>query len=168
MRIEDWMEIGRHRTIAEPLDPPPGEVLDLGAGKNPVAGAIPLDKERGWDADRDWQRLPADEDSVGLIWMNGFIDYVLDPVEVLADCAEVLVDGGLVNIVVPHAMAELGSSDIHKKTHWTEESFKHLLTNEWYEPEGGDLPFRVHTQFILGVVWRNLSLFTQLVRLDRD
>jgi SAM-dependent methyltransferase len=163
MDIREWFEESRKRGIAPVLNEAKGVILNLGSGHSPMPQpVINLDRSTGWDADLD--PLPCEDNTVGAIYMHGFIDYVIDPVALLRECERVLVRGGVINIVTPHAMSELGSSDIHKKTRWTEESFPHLLHNEHYDPPGGDLKLMVQTQFIMGIVWRNLSLFTQLIR----
>jgi hypothetical protein len=163
MRIEDWMFIGRNREIPTPLDPPEGKMIDLGAGKRPVGGAIAFDRPE-WNAGErmDWL---ADE-SVGTIWMNGFVDYLNDDTLAMTlwECCRVLRPDGIINVVVPHGMSELSASDPSKLTRWNEKSWRNFLENPHWEAFGTGIPLRVHTQFILGIVWRNLSLFTQLVK----
>lgn len=164
MKIEEWHLQARKREIPEPLPTMIGAyVLDLGAGKNPVDGALPLDLERGWNADTDV--IPVPDRSVDVVVMHGFLDYVKDPVAVLREVARVLRTGGHTNIVLPHGLSELAASDIHKKSRWTEESWRNLFDSPHYTPEGEDIPLMVWTCFIIGVTWRNLSLFTQLVKL---
>ncbi len=166
MRIEDWMAIGRNRAIRRPkFAPSRGAVIDIGAGKRPVPGAIPFDRP-GWEAGAP---IPCSSDTVSLVWMNGFVDYLDDAElhDVLSECARVLVDGGLINVVVPHGMAELSATDPAKKTRWSEKSWRNFLDNPHWDARGSSLPFVIHTQFILGIAWRNLSLFTQLERTAR-
>lgn len=161
MRIEEWMDIGRDRRIPAPIDPPEGLRFDLGAGFRSPSGSFPLDLPT-WDAMKD--PIPCEDGEASLIWMNGFLDHVPDPRKILRESERALMTGGVINIVIPHGMSELSAADINKHTRWTEKSFRNLLGHPRYTSGGEDIGLVVHTQFILGVVWRNLSLFTQLVK----
>lgn len=160
---EHWLQQARQRIVGIYESPEPW--IELGPGNHPVPGTMAvLGLETGWDANQDY-RLPFKDGSIGCIWMHGFIDYVEDPVPLLRECARVLMPGiGLINIVVSHAMTELADSDVHKKSRYTERTFRNLLDNPHYDPPGGDIPLRVVTNYIMGTEWHNLCLFTQLMR----
>lgn len=165
MDIQQWFLIARDREIPELLDIPPGPQLNLGQGRRPIGAARPLDLEHGWDATTD--PIPEQSETISGIWAHAFFDYLADPVKVLVECNRVLAPEGVINIVTPHGLSDLWAEDILRKTHFHEETWRNLLNNPWYDSQAGTkgiLSLEVHTCFIMGVVWRNLSLFTQLVK----
>ena len=165
MTVEDWFLIARARVIPPPAPMPSGRHLNLGAGFRQIGDAEPLDRERDWDADT--HRIPARDESVAGIWAHAFLGYVADPVAVLAECQRVLQPGGVMNIVEPHGLSDLWAEDVTRKNRFTEETWKNLMGNRFWDPQAGR-PVRVDLEvrscFIVGVVWRNLSLFTQLIK----
>jgi len=161
--IRNWFGFAWNREIKKPLNPPNGFQVNLGAGYKEVDWAESLDLEHGFNADdeEDWiLKCPA---SVAAFWANGFFEHVDDPVFVLRQCEKRLKRGGVINIVVPHGASFLQLEDMTHKTAFTEESWRNLFNNPYYEVHG-PWELRVHTCFIIGVAWRNLALFTQLVK----
>jgi SAM-dependent methyltransferase len=165
MRIQEWVEVARDRHVSKLLVMPEGPQLNLGAGRREIGEAIPLDKEHGWNADRE--PIPFESESIAGIWAHAFLDYVVDPVAVLAECQRVLMPGGVMNIVGPHGLSDLWEEDLLRRNRFHEMTWRNLFDNPWYDAqaEGPRLNlFIVHACFIFGVDWRNLSLFTQLLR----
>lgn len=163
--LESWFEIGMVREVKAPLSMPEGVHLNLGAGNKQIGDAIPYDLEHGWDANT--QSIPHANESVAGIWMNHFIEHVKSPVIVLRECERVLQVGGVLNIVVPHAMSQLYAADMtHPYNHmFTEETWRHLINNRYFTaPTGTEWELRVRTCFIMGITWANLALFTQLIK----
>ena len=165
LAIEDWFRIGMARNVPAPLPMPVGRHLNLGAGNKQIGQAIPLDLEHGWDANKEL--IPCADETVAGIWANHFLEHVKNPVAVLRECERVLEVGGVLNVVLPHAMSQLKAADItHEWNHnFTEETWRHLIGNQYFTaPTGTAWALRVHTCFIMGVSWANLALFTQLVK----
>ncbi len=163
--IEEWFWIGRARTIPDLLPLPPGVQINLGAGNRQIGSAVPLDREHGWNAE-GWP-IPFDEESVSVIWAHAFLSYLSDPDTIFGECWRVLRPGGVMMIVEPHGNSDLWNEDPRRKTRYTEESWRTLFNNPWYTTEGAPA-FKVHACFVIGVVWRNLSLFTQLVKPEQS
>jgi SAM-dependent methyltransferase len=165
--IESWFRIGMVREVPAPLPMPVGVHLNLGAGNKKIGDAIPYDLEHGWNANTE--RIPHEPESVAGIWANHFLEHVAYPVTVLRECERVLEIGGVLNVVVPHAMSQLYAADLTHpyNHHFTEETWRHLIGNRYFTaPTGTHWDLYVHTCFIMGISWANLALFTQLVKGD--
>lgn len=175
MTTADWFKVAWAREIPEPLpvpmpvgdreDPEWLPTLNLGAGFRHIGGSVPLDYESGWDADT--MPIPYKDSSIAGIWAHGFFEHVKDPRAVLAECQRVLVTGGVLNIVVPHGLSDLYVEDIDHKHPFSEETWRNIFSNPYYDATaktGVPWQLEIHTCFIMGVVWRNLALFTQLVK----
>jgi SAM-dependent methyltransferase len=160
-RLQDWLMMGVARYIPELLPMPSGPVLNLGAGRRDIGSAEPLDLEHGWNADTD--RIPHDDATIAGIWAHNFLEHTRNPIKVLRECERVLASGGILNIAVPHAKAEIFTEDITHKQMFHEDTWRNIFANPGYDV-AGDWHFYVHANFILGVAWRNLLLFTQMVR----
>jgi len=166
MEVLDWFLLARARDIPLPLDLPDGLQLNIGAGKRDILDTVPLDRERGWVWPRD--PIPYEDETVSGIWAHAFVDYLDDPIAIFREFWRVLKWGGVVNLVMPHGNSDLWNEDVLRRTRYTEETWRNLFNSPWYSPadeEGPAPPFTVHTCFIMGVVWRNLTLFTQLVKM---
>lgn len=169
--IQEWFEIARDRHIPPLLTIPNGDVvLNLGAGGRPIVGCHnELDLEHGVDLNAG---LPMyDSESVDGIIAHACFGYIEDPIALLAECQRVLRPGGVMNIVEPHALSDLWAEDVRRRSRFTEETWKNLFENRYWDSQAGTgaprLDFlHVHACFIIGVVWRNLSLFTQLVKVE--
>jgi SAM-dependent methyltransferase len=173
--LDSWFEFAWARTIPLPLPMPEGTHLNLGAGNRHIGDAIPLDFEHGWNA--DLEPIPYDDGSVAGIHANGFFEHVQDPIAVLWECQRVLQPGGVLNIVVPHGLSDLWAEDVTHVKRLTEETWSNIFDNPYYDTTAGhgsgpgkSLPWQmgVRTCFIMGVVWRNLALFTQIQKEIND
>lgn len=171
MTIQEMFQLAADRYIPDLKPMPPGRHLNLGQGYRQIGDAQPLDLEHGWDADK--MQIPAQPETITGIWANGFFEHVENPVAVLRECQRVLVPGGILNIVVPHGLSDLWAEDVTHVKQFTEASWRNLFRNAYYDTTQGDgtagAPwlFNVHCSFIMGVVWRNLLLFTQLIRVAK-
>ena len=77
---------------------------------------------------------------------------------------------------MPHGLSDLYIEDVTHKHPFSEATWENIFANPYYDTsdsmEGrrasGERPFEwrleVRANFIMGVVWRNLALFTQMVR----
>lgn len=162
MRIEDWFHIGLARHIEPPISMPPGIHLDLGAGQRLIGDCVPLDLEHGWDGSID--HIPYSDDTITGIHANQFFEHLEDPIFCLRECERVLAVGGVLNIVVPHAMSEMYQEEITHKAKFAEGIWEKMLVGDAHWEREGHWRLRVHTCFIMGILWRNLCMFTQLVK----
>lgn len=162
MNIQELFKIGMKRDIPELL-PSDGYQLELGPGFTPVKGddVIYLDLPH-WNADTD--AIPYGDDTFNVVHAYHFLEHVKDPGIVLRDIQRVLVPGGHVNIVVPHYKSDLAFEDLDHKHFFTEQSWRKLMNNNGYDKHNKGWRLNVHANFIMAVDYRNLSIFTQLVK----
>jgi predicted SAM-dependent methyltransferase len=105
--IISQFKLGMDRTIL-PLQPfLKGLILNVGAGNKQIPGAIPLDWP-SWNADRDV--IPYDSETVAGIHCYHFLEHCADPIRILAEFQRVLINGGMVNIVVPFYSSSMQSA----------------------------------------------------------
>lgn len=163
MTISHWFLLAMARNVPGPVRMAHGPTLNLGAGYRKIGESISLDLERGWDAEK--HNLPYADWSVTGIWAHGFFEHLTPEkaVATLWECQRVLALGGILNICVPHANSNLQKEDITHKSFWTEATLPNLFNNPYYDT-GKRWELTIHTQFIMGVAWRNLALFIQLVK----
>ena len=164
---QDWFMIAWNRELPELLPMPVGLQLNLGAGYRMIGDSVPLDVERGWNADTD--RIPCEDDSVAGIWAHGFFEHVKSVPAVLMECQRVLMPGGVLNVVVPHGRSEIAVEDLDHKQFIVEHSWRNLFTNEYYDAgckADRVVPWRIkiHANFMMAVAYRNMALFTQFVK----
>lgn len=175
MLINDLFAMGMDRQIPELLDAPRPEGrelfvgIDLGASGSkrtlPIAIGYPH-----WEFPRDRITLGtngsiAEDSSVHALHAFHFLEHLsgADAIALLREAERVLVEGGIMNIVVPYYSSSMQAQDLTHKSCWNEGSMATLLNNPYYDP-AGKWKLRVHTQFILGIVERNLALFIQLTK----
>ena len=158
--LNDFFELGMKRTIPQLLSAGPVAV-NLGAGNSPIEGAHNLDLP-AWDATVD--KIPFDDESVDTIYAFHFLEHV-EPIRMLREIERVLKIGGIANIVVPHRLGAIAFQDLDHKHFFTEETWRTLFQNDYYDKHR-EHPWRlhVHVNVIMGIVERNLALFTQLVK----
>ena len=160
MNLEEWFTIGMKREV-NPLIRIGGRIsIDLGAGNNPVAGAKPLD----WP---DWiapAPLPFESETVGTVWAHHFLEHLSgeDAIKVLREIQRVLIPRGVANIVVPYYNSQMQATDPDHKSAWCEETWKNLFANDMYQKNHDGWRMEVNACWIIGIVERNLALFTQL------
>jgi len=162
--IQRWFDLAWAREVPYLLPMPDGLVLNLGAGKRMISDSVPLDLENGWDAER--YTIPYGDDSVAGIWAHGFFEHLTPQavIRTLRDCERVLKTNGVLNIVVPHALCENAVEEIEHYTPFTENSIANLIANPYYQHQAGDWKLEIYATFIMGVVWRNMAVFSQLVK----
>jgi SAM-dependent methyltransferase len=178
--IQQFFKAGLDRTIPDLLSPPDGRQINLGPGnkkeiyyrKSRVESAELLEGVGGGElsAHPDWwwprDPLPYQNGSVAAVHCYQFIEHFDgdDAVALLRECERVLMPGGVMYIVTPHASSSMSWQALDHKTHWNEEVWNWMFGNEYYDSSGGDCQLRVHCCFIMGVVIRNLNLFSQLYK----
>lgn len=163
MTINSWFGFAWNREVPFPLHHNEGNQLNLGAGYREVSWATSIDFEHGHDLeDQSWWDYHTKIETVDVIWAHGVFEHIEDVPRLLRNCERVLRLGGLLNVVVPHGLSDLHAEDIDHKHPIVEDTWRNIMENPYYSA-GGKEPWKlkVHTQFIMGVVWRNLALFTQ-------
>jgi len=158
--LQELFSIGMDRALPE-FQYRIGRSINLGAGKKFIEIAKSYDLPV-WDADK--QVIPEMDNSVAVIHMYHFLEHVADPINLLRDCQRVLIKGGICNIVVPYYNSQLAAQDLDHKHQFTEGTWKNLFENPYYD-KNGNWQFKVKLNIIMGLVERNLSLFTQLVKI---
>ena len=143
---------------------PTGTVLNLGCGNSHIPGTIGLDLP-SWDAEQD--PIPYENESVDGIYAFHFLEHLSgkDTINILAECQRVLKVGGVMTVCVPHRLGAMAFQDLDHKSFWTEESWKTLFTNGYYD-KNREKPWKFDIRFnmIMGRNERNLALFTQLAK----
>lgn len=161
--LRELFLVGMDRHVKEVLAFPDGMVLNLGAGKKLIVDTIPLDADRGWYA----PRLPYADGQVAGIYAFHFLEHLGkdDLIEMLREIERVLKPGGSMISIVPLAGTEIAFHDFDHKTFWTEESWRQLFSCPYYD---GTMPrdwkFKIQFNIIMGIVTRNLCIFSQIVR----
>jgi SAM-dependent methyltransferase len=111
--------------------------------------------------------LPFDDSSIGEYHAYQFMEH-LDgetAVRLLRAMERTLVPGGVINLVMPYYNSAHMAQALDHKSSWSEETWNWLFGNEYYDDhEGKGWNLKVHCCFIMGIVERNLDLFTQLVK----
>jgi SAM-dependent methyltransferase len=170
INIRKLFKYGLDRDIPKLLKPPLGPQLNLGPGDKKI---IPNTFGVGMGGalmDQWWmggQALPYDDESIAAIHMYQFIEHFDWPdIElILRECERVLKPGGVIYIACPHQVSSMAYQALDHKTFWNEEVWNWLFGNEYYsDHEKTPWLLEVHACFIMGVVIRNLNLFTQLVK----
>lgn len=161
MDIQTWFALGMKREIPQLLLPANDLMYDIGTetAANVVPGCRVLPP--GWRA----PKLPIESGVVGAYFAHHFFEHLSGEcaIEMLRECERTLVIGGTLNVVVPYYNSQMQAQDLTHKTVWCETTWKTLFENQYYSIDG-PWELKVHGCFILGVVERNLALFTQLVK----
>lgn len=134
--------------------------LNIGSGFKLIDGTIALDLP---DYDANTMLLPYDDETVGTIYALGMLDHIRDVPKFLADCQRVLAPGGVLNIFVPYYSSNMAAEDLYHFNRFTENTWKVLFHNKTWD-NGVDWKFSIGLNIICGVVERNMSLITQLIR----
>jgi hypothetical protein len=86
-------------------------------------------------------------------------------VEMLREFERVLRPGGTANIVTPYYSSQMQAQDLDHESVWCERTWATLFENQYYADYRRGWKLKVQACFIIGIVERNLALFTQLVKL---
>jgi hypothetical protein len=178
MNIQELFLNGVDRMLPALWEPPQGLQINLGPGDRKEVrhsldssitttgvGGGSLSQYQSWVAPGP---LPFEAESVAAIHCYQFIEHFDWPeIQVMMlDWQRVLVEGGCVYLVTPHQASSMSYQALDHKTHWNEEVWDWMIGNQYYKPEGHRIELWVNTCFIMGLVMRNLNLFTQLVKGD--
>lgn len=169
--IQEFFKWGLDRDIPVLASPPKARnggdypTVELAPGKKkkiPTTWKLELPE---WDARIN--PLPFTAGSIGEIHAYQFMEHLNWPQahRLLREIERVLVPGGVFNMVTPYPGHGHFYQALDHKTAWTEETWNWLFGNEYYEDhEGPGWKLKVHCCFMMGVVYRNLDLFTQLTK----
>lgn len=135
--------------------------LNIGAGYKKIYGAIDLDLPE-WNAETD--AIPYDDGTVGVIYALGFLDHINTLTKFLRECERVLAPGGVLNISVAHVKSSMAWDDPYHKSWYTEDTWKKLFEDKYWKSADQDWRFRIGINIIMGVVYRNIAVITQLIR----
>ena len=173
MTIQEMFKIGMKRDIPS-LVPDGKIVLNIGAGKSPMVGAINIDLP---EYDAETMPLPFGDLSINTIYMSHFLEHLSSDavISTLLECQRVLSYGGTINITVPHRMGQLMYVDIDHKTFFCEKTWDNIIENDGYSKrfkKDGQYSFlkmedwklQVGLNIIIGINERNLALLTQLIK----
>lgn len=161
MNFNYFFKIAMDRRLPE-LQLNPGKVeINLGAGNKDILGAEPFDYPE-WDANKHC--IPYPDEAVHAIYAFHFLEHCKQPGKVLQECQRVLKPGGIVNICVPYYSSSMQSQDLDHKHSFTEDTWKILFNNPYYDKNKFEWKFDIGFNLICGIVERNLCLLTQLIK----
>lgn len=163
MDIRTLFNLGLDREIPELIEPPEkGFGINLGGGDKEIERCVNIDYP-DWKAG---EKLPFADNSVSQIHAYHFFEhlYTKEIIAVLREVERVLMVGGVVYILVPHHRGTMAFNDIDHKSFFNEEVWPKLLKGSNYYSHYGEWKLKVQCIFIMGIVERNLGLFTQLVK----
>lgn len=165
MDIQKFFKLGLDRDIPPLLkNPRPNFSREIDLGASGTKKTLP---EAIGAPDWFWPRdpLPAEEESVGLFHCFHFLEHLSgeDAIALLRAMERTLVPGGVISIVVPYYNSSMQAHDLTHKSQYNEGTFPNLFKNAYYDM-AGEWQLTLHTQFIMGIVERNLALFVQLTK----
>jgi len=88
----------------------------------------------------------------------------MEPVKVLLECQRVLEPGGIMFIAVPYGGSDIAFQDLDHKHFFTEETYKTLFKNKYYNKNQIEWKMGIGFNMICGIAHRNLVLLTQLIK----
>jgi len=167
LTVQHLFQIGMDRSLPELLTPPEG--LSIGLGESGIK-KVAADRSLGlpeWHWPHD--PLPMPDASVAIFHAYHFFEHLTgeEAILLLQAIEKKLVPGGIVQFCTPYYKSNMASQDLTHKSYWTEDTFKTLFNNAYYDPSAGRTQawsLRVHFQAIIGVVERNMALVGQLVK----
>lgn len=170
--IQEFFAWGMDRTIPDLPLPLRGMVINLGPGDFKVMpGTIGVGPASNALTDVIWEYpapLPYDNGSVSVVHAHHFLEHFdgEDAVKILREIERVLMPGGVAYITTPYPGTPLQYHALDHKSNWNEETWQWLFNNPYYSSGDGKI-WRLSVQacFIMGIVIRNLALFTQLVKI---
>lgn len=164
--IQRFFQIGMKRYIPQ-LHEDGGVQIELGPGNSPVdlfcEGKVEEFGLPGWDAETGV--IPLADQSVDVIHAYHFFEHLDNFIPIMKECQRVLAYGGHMNIVVPFYKSELAFEDPDHKRYFTEGTWNNLINNQGYDRDGFKWELQIHFNMIMGIVERNLAIFTQMVKL---
>lgn len=164
--VQDLFFIGMDRTLPPLLRPPVGRSIGLGESGVKVTSGTSLGLP-DWCWPRD--PIPALDGTVAIFHAYHFFEHLTgeEAISLLKAIEAKLMVGGIVQFCIPYYSSNMAAQDLTHKSMWTEDTFKTLFRNAYYDPTAGasdGWKLQVHFQAIMGVVERNMALVGQLVK----
>ena len=135
--------------------------FNIGAGNKLIANTEVLDLPK-YNADED--SIPADDESVGVIYCLGTLDHLKEIPFFMKECQRVLAPGGVMNISVAFYKSNLAWEDPYHRSWFTENTWKKLFEKQYWLPDNFEWRFRIGINLIIGVQERNVIVLTQLIK----
>lgn len=158
--VQEFFRLGMDRRIPDLLQSDGFLSIDLGASGEKKTCDVALGAPQ-WEFPRD--PIPACDNSVNKFHAFHFLEHLSgeEAIALLREMERCLEPGGIANITVPYYSSSMQAQDLTHKSVWNEGTLPTLFDNPYYDP-AGKWKLRIHTQFIMGIVERNLALFIQL------
>jgi len=164
MDIQEFFKIGLARDIPQLIPKPEGEFVGIDIGASGIKKTLPICvglPEWSWPRDK----LAHDDESVDIVHAFHFLEHLSgeDAISMLREVERVLKPGGVLNVVVPYYNSSMQAHDLTHKSCYNESTFDNLFGQQYYDM-AGKWKLKIHAQFIMGIVERNMALFVQLVK----
>lgn len=163
MNISGWFEWGMNRELGViPRLSDHNEVLELGGNSELSEYSLMLP---WWNAEKD--NIPYLDGQMDMVIACHFLEHVYNTGRIMREIERVLMPGGYFVNVVPYYRSALAFQDPDHKRFFTEETFQYFTVDAGGKAwDGKSWKFEIASQFILGIVERNLALFTALRRVE--
>ena len=114
--------------------------IDLGCGSRKKSGLIGIDRHtaEGVDIVSDLENgIPLENDSVDKIYATYFLEHAGNLIFVFQEMYRVLVDGGVVELLVPYYNSINAFKDPTHRNFFTEDTFRYFSRDKWYGSDYG-------------------------------
>lgn len=162
MLLNKLFSLGMKRDIPALLDAPVGVALNLGAGESKIPFTKSLDFP-DWDAES--YCIPYNDESVACVHAYHFLEHLYNPAKMLEEIQRILMVGGILNIVVPHASGTMAFQDLDHKKFFVLDTWKNLQQTEYYKKGKCLSRMRLHVNVMMAITERNSAIITQMVKI---
>ena len=108
------------------------KILDIGCGKNKVAGALGLDIDKSANPDILYDLnsypYPIKDKEFNKIYAKHVIEHVNDPLLFIQECYRILKDGGTIFVEIPHFSSRVAYSEPDHKRFFSYFMFSGLVS----------------------------------------
>lgn len=171
LTIQQFFYLGMDRIIQPLLPEPNGLKINLGPGEQKIIpGTVGVGLAGNRLTEIPWKLpdpLPFRDEEVAVVHAHHFLEHFTgeDAVQLLMEIQRILMPGGIAYVTVPYQGTLIAGQSLDHKSIWNEETWRTLFKNDYHnDNKDHTWQLSVHACFIMGIVIRNLSLFTQLVK----